>query len=320
MYRSYLVISLALFGGLRIGGYFTDPLLSGSAIHQIVGEPARLDRVTGESQELRVVTWNIERGVQFDRILTTLQGLDADIVLLQEVDMFCPRSGWRDVARDLADALGMNWQCAGEFQEIGESRGGVPALTGQAVLSRYSIEEPGVIPFKAQASPFRWRLNPFQPRRGGRIAFRVRTAGIVVYNVHLESGGNEKLRRKQLDEVLADQARNVPDATPVIVAGDFNNEDVIRSSMFSPLSGAAFADALFGDHVHRRTSIRHSHPIDWIFVRNLQPLGGQVAEVDHASDHYPLVATVPRTSWAAAGYRELNGSTGVTSSSSAEAR
>ncbi len=320
MYRSSLFISLALFGWLRIGGYLTDPLLSDSAIHQIVGEPARLNHITVESPELKVVTWNIERGVQFDRILTTLQGLDADIVLLQEVDLFCPRSGWRDVAKDLADALGMNWQCAGEFQEIGESRGGIPGLTGQAVLSRYPIEEPAVIRFNAQASPFRWRLNPSQPRRGGRIAFRVRTAGIVAYNVHLESAGNEKLRRKQLDEVLADQARNVSGATPVIIAGDFNNAGVIRSSMFGPLGVAAFADALTGDHVRRRTSIRHTHPIDWIFVRNLQPLGGQVAEVDDASDHYPLVATLPRTALAAARSRGLDDSTSVASFSSAEAR
>lgn len=325
MYGSYLLISLALFGGLRITGYLTEPLVSDSAIHQIVGEAARLNRVAAASRELKVVTWNIERGVQFDRILTTLQGLDADIVVLQEVDMFSRRSGWRDVAQDLADALGMNWQCAGEFQEIGESRRGVPALTGQAVLSRYPMENAAVIPFKAQASLFRWRLNPFQPRRGGRMAFRVRTAGILVYNVHLESVGNDTLRRRQLDEILADQPRDVLGAMPMIVAGDFNNAPVIRSSIFGRLTAATFADALAGDQGSRRTSIRHAHPIDWIFVRNLKPLTGQVAEIDGASDHYPVVTTlVPsRSASFSASQQNTEGSTdriGVTSFPLAEAR
>lgn len=291
MYASTFLIGLALFGWLRVTGYLTEPLLSSDAIHHIVGDPARLSQAAGDGRDLEVVTWNIERGVEFDRILATLHDIDADIILLQEVDMFARRSGWRDVARDLADALGMNWQWAGEFQEIGESRHGVPALTGQAVLSKHPIEDSTVIPFAAQAR-FRWRLNPVQPRRGGRIALRVRTAGIVVYNAHIESAGNDRLRRKQLDEILADRAHSMHDDAPVIVAGDFNNVPAIRSSMFGQLTAAAFADALAGEGAGSRTSIRHRHPIDWIFVRNLQARDGQVAEVDRISDHYPVLATL----------------------------
>lgn len=288
MYAAFLV-GLALFG-LRITGFLTEPLLSDDAIHQIVGEPARLNPASDRPHALKVVTWNIARGVEFDRILTALQGLDADVILLQEVDMFCRRSGWRDVARELAGALGMNWQCAGEFQEIGESRRGVPALTGQAVLSKHPIEDAAVIPFAAQAR-LRWHLNPVQPRRGNRIALRVRTAGVIVYDAHFESGTDEKLRRKQLDEILADRARNARDDTPVIVAGDFNNVPAIRSSMFGQLTAAAFADALTGE-VLTRTSIRHAHPIDWIFVKNLEARSGQVVQVDRVSDHYPVLATL----------------------------
>lgn len=291
MHRSSLLIfNLALFGWLRIAGYLTEPLLNGPAIHQISGQPARFGQVVDESREIKVVTWNIQRGVEFDRILATLQGMEADIILLQEVDLFCRRSGWRDIAKDLAEALGMNWQYAGEFQEIGESRHGVPALTGQAVLSRYPIEVATVIPFGAQAR-LRWRLNPVQPRRGGRMALRVRTAGILVYNAHFESGGNDRLRRAQLDEVVADQTREAHDGAPVVIAGDFNNVPAIRSSMFGRLTAAAFVHTLIEDQV-RRTSIHHEHPIDWIFVKNLQSQSGQIAKVDHASDHYPVLVTL----------------------------
>lgn len=41
--------------------------------------------------------WNIERGYKFDEIVQTLKILDADILLLQEIDVGCDRSGRRDV-------------------------------------------------------------------------------------------------------------------------------------------------------------------------------------------------------------------------------
>lgn len=283
---------IALFGFFRLTGYLTDPLLSNREIHQIVGEPSRVSAIADAPREIKVVSWNIERGAEFDRILRTLQSFDADVLLLQEADMFSRRSARRDVAKELADALGMNWLWAGEFQEIGESSGRRPALTGQAVLSRYPIEDPVVIPFAAQAMR-RWRLSPLQPRRGGRITLRVRTADVLIYNAHLESWGSEKLRRKQLDEIVADQARGASDGIPVLIGGDFNNHrPMIRSSMFGRLATASFADAL-GDADGRRTSVRHSHPIDWLFTKNLTSREGQVADMNrHASDHYPLFVTL----------------------------
>lgn len=278
---------MALFGFLRLAGHLTDPLLSDREIHQTVGEPTRIGWIADPRPEIKVVTWNIQRGAEFDRVLSTLQTLDADVLLLQEVDMFCRRTGGRDVAGELADALGMNWLCAGEFQEIGESLGRQPALTGQAILSRYPLEDAVVLPFTAQAK-LRWRLTPLEPRRGGRIALRVRTAGVLVYNAHLESWGSEKLRRKQLDQILADQAGTAADGAAVIIGGDLNNLPVIRSSMFGRLTVASFADALGGPDAVRRTSARHRHPIDWIFTKNLSPSGGGVADVGGASDHYPV--------------------------------
>lgn len=291
MYRSNCFATVALVGFLRLAGYVTDPLLSDREIHQIIGEPSRISDLAHARQQIKVVTWNIERGVEFDEILNTLRRFDADVVLLQEADMFCRRSAGRSVAKELAGALRVNWVWAGEFQEIGESAGRRSALIGQAVLSKYPIEDSAVISFTAQAR-LRWRLTPLQPRRGGRIALRVRTAGVLFYNAHLESWGSETLRRKQLDEILADQARTTTAEAPVILGGDFNNLPVIRSSMFGRLTAASFADALGEAGGGRRTSIRHRHPIDWIFTKNLTPREGRVAEIEGASDHYPVLVAL----------------------------
>lgn len=271
---------------LRLLGHFSDPSLGDEEIHRMRGVPARI-RPRHRPRALKVVTWNIERGVHFDGVLRALRSLDADLYLLQEVDVCCRRSGSRDVARDLADALGTNWVHAGEFQEIGEAPNGVPALTGQAVLSRYPIEAASVIRFAAQAR-FRWSCSPLEPRRGGRIALKVRAAGILFYNAHIESGGTDRLRRQQLEEVLADTCV-ARDQTPIVIAGDFNNMPVARSTMFEGLAALAFRDAL-PQHVSCRTSVRRDQHLDWIFFRNLHTGGGGIYDTGHASDHYPLLA------------------------------
>lgn len=287
----FLILGLSFWTIFRLTGYITEPRLNDQQIHGVVGESLR-NAGPGDIQQLKIVTWNIQRGVEFDEIVTTLRAVSADILLLQEVDMFCRRSGSRHVARDLATALGMNWVAAGEFQEVGEGRRGMAALSGQAVLSKYQIDDPMVIVFAAQAR-FRWRFNPGQPRRGGRIALRVRTAGLLIYNAHIESGGNDSLRRSQLDQLVADHANAAPADAAVIIAGDFNNPPAIRSMMFERLKEAMFVDALVTDE-RRRTTINREHAIDWIFLKNLVSLGGEVMPLNGISDHYPVVATLVR--------------------------
>jgi endonuclease/exonuclease/phosphatase family metal-dependent hydrolase len=286
-------LAFALTGALRVFGFLTEPLLDNHHIHQIVGEPSRIaapidGSQTPDANDLNVITWNIERGAAYDSILAVLRSVNADVLLLQEVDRACRRTGYRDVARDLAHALGMNWISGGEFQEIGEGRDGVPAIHGQAILSKYPITHGEVLRFKAQAK-WRWSINPVQPRRGGRMALKARTGGMLVYSVHIESGGNEPLQRRQIAEILTDQAHEGADA-PVLIGGDFNNGPRLRSSMFGSLSAAEFNDAL-GDAAKRGpTSSGQLHPIDWIFVRNARPVRGRVVDAKLASDHFPVFA------------------------------
>ena len=288
MTRFATFTAVALLTVFRLAGYFNEPRLSDADIHAIGGEPNRVAPAAVDRGGVRLVSWNIERGVQFQKIAAALTDLEPDVVLLQEVDRYCNRSGNRDIARELGEALGMNWVTAGEFQEIGEARGTPAAITGQAILSRDAIAEPAVVVFGEQVT-LRWRLNPLQPRRGGRIALRAQTAGLVVYSVHLESGGDDRLRTAQLADVLADQARLPGERT--VIAGDFNNQVTLQSFMFRGLASNGFADALTSA-TERRTSINHQHPIDWMFVKGAAVQAGRVARVEETSDHYPVVATI----------------------------
>ena len=286
--RSILVLPIVAFVSIfRLTGHFTEPRLSDAEIHAVAGEFTRITQAPATVRPLRIVTWNIERGVRFNKIVAALKALEPDVVLLQEVDRGCKRSGKVDVARELGHALGMNWVTGGEFQEIGEANGSAPAVTGQAILSRSPISDAAVIVFRKQSS-MRWRFNPFQPRRGGRVALRARTAGLVVYSLHLESGGTDKQRSSQLKDVLADQARQP--AANVVIAGDFNNAVGFQGPMFAEFRPAGFVDALGTGP--RQTSVNLRHPIDWLFAKGATRATGRVEHVRDASDHYPLIATI----------------------------
>ncbi len=271
--------ALAVF---RLAGFFFEPRLDDHEIHAVAGERSRVMWPLAPDRPLTIVTWNIERGVRFDRVAAVLDELDADVILLQEVDRFCSRSGDRDVARDLAIELGMNFVSAGEFQEIGEGSRDKPCVSGQAVLSRMQIDEATTVRFEDQAS-LKWRLNPAQPRRGGRIALRARTGGAVFYSVHLESGADEERRSKQVFDILQDVPR---DQGPVIIGGDFNNRGDAASAMFSGLRAAGFGNAMPVDEIERREARR---PIDWIFARNTSAKA-EVMRAPDASDHDPVIA------------------------------
>ena len=282
-----LSATLAFVLSFRLFGHLTEPRLAGREIHRVAGEGARVE-APARGSELKVVTWNIQHGKHFDRIVDELRRLDADLYLLQEVDVFCRRSGNRHVARDLADALGMNWVFVGEFQEIGQSAGAGAALTGQAILSKFPITHATAVRLRAQAWA-RWHLNPVQPRRGGRLALQADVAGVRLYNLHLESGGDEKLRRRQLGEVLERDAR---DRRPsAILAGDLNTGPAFI--MPSPaLAAAGFGNALDAPAANKSTRPPRSYPIDRILVRRLQSDGGRTIHIEGASDHDPVMVTV----------------------------
>ena len=273
---------LLAFAVLRLTGFILEPRLSEEAIHSVTGERSRVMWPLAGDRPLRIITWNIERGVEFDAIAAVLEDLDADVMLLQEVDRFCARSAYRDVANDLAVALRMNFVSAGEFQEIGEGRRGAACISGQAVLSRMPIDEAAVVRFDDQAS-LKWRLNPAQPRRGGRVALRAATAGVTVYSLHLESGANEARRVNQVREIVADADHA---DGPVVIGGDFNNTGDAGSQLFFEMSLGGFTNHLSTSP----TSHQRRRPIDWVFTRGMSGEANVVRAAD-ASDHDPVIFT-----------------------------
>jgi len=248
---------------------------------------------------IRVVDWNIDRGLQLPAILEFLAQADADILLLQEVDVNARRTQRLNIAREIARRLGMNYVFGREFIELTQGSNTNPAWHGQATLSRWKISRPRVIQFRRQSNFWkpRWflpRHEPFQERLGGRIALaaEIETAGISImsYNLHLESRANDQMRLSQLEEVVQDASAY--DSIPLIVlAGDLNMNasqpgaaDVLARGGFG--KAAPMSDA---PTTPRRHLLEAGRSIDWAFVRG--PVKIESARVHNsvgASDHYPI--------------------------------
>jgi endonuclease/exonuclease/phosphatase family metal-dependent hydrolase len=251
----------------------------------------------------RIVSWNIERGLQLPKILDFLGSIQADLLLLQEVDLNARRTRYRDIASEVARFLNLNYVFGMEFQELSEGGAASPAYHGMATLSPWPLSKARVIRFRDQSTFWRphWYvpdLPVFQRRLGGRIALVTEATiygrQVVTYNLHLESRGADDLRVRQLNEVIADAGKYVGQPK-LVIAGDLNM-NAGAGEAASALRDAGFYDAV-GLPAHP-TSTAHllshrTHPIDWIFVSGTRNSQGQVHQEIHASDHYPISANLP---------------------------
>ena len=58
---------------------------------------------------VRLMTFNIERGYQLEKIVEQIRVADADIISIQEIDIQCERSGNKDVGAEIASQIGLNY-------------------------------------------------------------------------------------------------------------------------------------------------------------------------------------------------------------------
>ncbi|MEJ7624747.1 MAG: endonuclease/exonuclease/phosphatase family protein [Pyrinomonadaceae bacterium] len=151
-------------------------------------------------QYIRVAHWNIERGIEYDALEAALTSeakfeallrtdrfplgrearreiLDqasalraADVIVLNEVDWGMKRSGYRNIAGDLAARLNFHFAFGVEFVELSPvylndnpethdelfslDTDRYRGLHGTAILSRFPLENVRLIPFKNQ--PYDW--------------------------------------------------------------------------------------------------------------------------------------------------------------------
>lgn len=248
---------------------------------------------------VRIVSWNVNRGLRLAEVLEFLAASSADLFLLQETDVNARRTQYVNVARKLAEALQMHYVFGCEFEELAQSTSSSPALHGQATLSRFPLNNPRILRFRGQSGFWRPRwyipnVQAFQRRRGARMALvseiTIQGRTIVLYNAHLESRGNHELRYRQFSEMLMDVKGQVGNGH-VIAAGDMNfnvSEDPASLMIASANLQCPFAHFRGKKTVQARRPV-DSAAIDWILTdQSLATAAPQIHDHVRGSDHYPL--------------------------------
>jgi len=250
-------------------------------------------------ESFRVVDWNIERGLRLSAIIEFLKKCNADLILLQEVDLNAKRTHHLDIAREIAQALKLNFVFGKEFEELAQGSHKSPAYQGQATLSSWPIKNARLIRFQRQTNFWQphWylpRIEPFQERLGGRIALvadvEISGQAVTTYNLHLESREDDSIRLSQLKEVLTEDASR-KGSGPALIAGDLNL-NAGEGEAAAALKKAGFSDAVGMPNALTRPPrgiLDHGRSIDWIFLTaELKSRSGQVHNSVRASDHFPV--------------------------------
>jgi endonuclease/exonuclease/phosphatase family metal-dependent hydrolase len=197
--------------------------------HQPAARPASPER----RDFVRVVSWNIERGIRLDGIATFLAGHEdlrhLDVLMLNEVDLGMARSGNRHVAAELADRLGLGYVFGNSYVclDFGDARDGVPAgenhesLHGNAILSRFPFRRSENFSIEIT----RDKLHSSEKRLGHKKALwaelETPLGPLPVVAVHLDSYASAAQRGAQLGDVLR-KVRERGLADRVLLGGDLN--------------------------------------------------------------------------------------------------
>jgi endonuclease/exonuclease/phosphatase family metal-dependent hydrolase len=222
----------------------------------------------------------------------------ADVVAIQEADRGTVRAGARHVARELAEALAMNFVRAHvptpadappkdrkwwlDFEErIGVGEAGD---TGVAVLSRLPLSDAARIELP-------WKDCPWRPRLALHAAVPFDDARLHLFNAHIDTHASVEGQLEQHRAVLALAERDCG-SEPVVLLGDFNTlDDEARRAARDLLESHGYATPLpTGTPTWRSGPLRYHY--DWIFTRGLRVTRWGVARVRGISDHWPVWAEV----------------------------
>ena len=188
-------------------------------------------------RSLRVVAWNINRGAHLASLAHFLSAdpvlAESDVLLLSEVDSGCARSGNRNVARELAAALGMSYAFAPSYltlaDDIGENAGreeNTLALAGVAILSRVPMLHAANVDLPELRDKFSSSERRLGRKRALLVDLALQGGPVRVCVCHLDSQASPSQRALQLAALLS----RAGDDFPTLIGGDFNTSTCDLSS------------------------------------------------------------------------------------------
>jgi endonuclease/exonuclease/phosphatase family metal-dependent hydrolase len=187
---------------------------------------------TSGSFDIKALAWNIERGIQFDGIVDALKHhehlKDKDLLLITELDHGMARSGNRFVAKDIANALEMNYAFAPVYIALQKGSGVEAEMEGQNALSIHGLGMFSKWPMKnlhAIALPNGKDKMWGKEKRLGHLRALVTdiehpSGTFRAVTVHLAVHCSREHRRRQM-KIILDHLETL-DPLPTLIGGDWN--------------------------------------------------------------------------------------------------
>lgn len=182
---------------------------------------------------VRVIAWNIERGMRVDGIISLLrehpQLRDADVLLLSEVDWGMARTQNRRIVRDIASALGMNYAFAPCYLALSKGAGverqaegeNAESLHGNAVLSRCPLQHAHSLALPNGKDKMKGAEKRIGSQRALIADIEHPTGMFRAVSLHLDAHSSQAHRCLQMKQVL-DHLETLQPKLPVLIGGDWN--------------------------------------------------------------------------------------------------
>jgi endonuclease/exonuclease/phosphatase family metal-dependent hydrolase len=216
----------------------------------------------------------------------------ADIIALQEADRGTLRAGGRHVARELAEALGVEYARAHvrtpsdvgpkdrkwwlDFEErmlLGEE-----GDTGVAILSRAPLSD-------VERIALPWKECPWRPRLALAASVPFGDATLRVFDLHVDTHASVVGQLEQHNAVLSLANSSLK---PAVILGDFNTlSPTAREAARGVLEANGFTTPMPTGTATWRTGPYRQH-YDWVFTRGVGVSRWGVARVRGISDHWPV--------------------------------
>lgn len=253
--------------------------------------PAGLPAPQPSGSEVRILVFNIHAGKDaagkdnLQSVAALARDVEADLVLLQEVDRGTRRSGKVDQVRALGEATRFA-TAFGRSLDYDGGQYGIAALS-RAGFEAHFTESLPVTPVQARAG------GSYEPRAALVVVARTPIGNLTALNTHLDASRDDSYRLQEVAHVLALIERSRRSRLPIVAAGDFNAEP--GSEVHKRLLATGLRDAWMECGAGDGLTYPADKPvkrIDYLFLSgSLRCSTARVIDT-RISDHRPLLVAV----------------------------
>ncbi len=201
-------------------------------LNAVVREDYAPESTEASDERVTAIAWNIERGSHLESIIGVLSKDERlagrDLYLLTELDHGMARSGNRFVAREIAEALELNYAFAPIYIALQKGSGvesevegeNTNSIHGLAMFSRYPMSNVHAVPLPNGKDKMKGKEKRLGYLRALIADIEHPSGSFRAVTLHLDAHCSRRHRHRQLRIVL-DHLETLP-SLPTVIGGDWN--------------------------------------------------------------------------------------------------